>query len=267
MEKQSIITTLCSGNKYSAVLEHWIKRVKQKCPELQIIIFDSNSKVDLTNFNMNISGYIWLFRFKLNINLLSNKPIIMCDLDCIIEKNLQPLIEIDADLIISTEMKGKEAYPKKCSEILGFGVCCGFMILKPSCKDFLLKILNNMKQNKYNTYDDQVNIMNHIVRSNYKIRDSKIRLDNKDYINKIIYVDDIKICVLDFKIITRNPILNEGQFVNHINIDNVGGSDLFIQYFYHNLEMLPLTCRCGKEYLDNYEICKYKDIIRGRSRW
>jgi hypothetical protein len=39
-----------------------------------------------------------------------------------------------------------------------------------------------------------------------------------------------------FNIITRDPLFNDGQFANHINIDNVGGSYNFLQYFDNDLE-------------------------------
>lgn len=83
-------------------------------------------------------------------------------------------------------------------------------------------------------------------------------INNKTYINKIITIGETKICVLDFQLITRDPTRNNGQFANHINIDNVGGVQPFIRYFYNDLETLPLTCRCGKTHLGNYETCIHK---------
>ena len=58
----------------------------------------------------------------------------------------------------------------------------------------------------------------------------------------------------------RDPIINDGQFANHINIDNVGGVQNFIKYFYEDLETLPLTCRCGKKHLGDNSICKHIEI-------
>ena len=117
-----------------------------------------------------------------------------------------------------------------------------------------------MSNNSVN-YSDQVNLMNYIVNSNYNIKDEEIILDNIKYINKIIEVDDIKICVLDFNIIIRDPVFNIGQFGNHINIDNVGGTANFLKYFDNNLENLPLTCRCGKKHLgDNSTFCKHIEL-------
>ena len=253
------ITTLCIGNKYSSILEHWIKRINQKCTNHNIVVFDK-ILTDLSEFNKNISGYVWLIRFKSNIELLlkENIPIVMCDINCIIEKDISKLLDIKADIIISQEIGGDNAYPKEISKILGFGCCCGFMILKPNSKNVLLNILNNMKQNKYNTYDDQVNLMKYIVEiDDYEIYEENIILDNINYTNKIIHLkkDDIKICVLHFNIIIRDPIYNNNQFANHINIDNVGGPQNFIKYFYNDLEKLPLTCRCGKIHLGDNNIC------------
>lgn len=256
------ITSFCYGNKYIPIKESWCKRVKDICKHAEIVIFDNIFILKNTLFEPNFPGYIWAIRLKHNIDLLlkSERPIVMCDLDVIIEKDIQPIVDLPFDIIISTEIGGSESYPKECSSILGFGVCCGFMVLKPSAKKFLLNILKNMETKKYNTYDDQVNFMNHIVNSNYKVSEEDIILDNKKYTNKIIMLDNIKICVLDFNIVTRDPIINNGQFANHINIDNVGGVFNFLRYFNEVLETLPLTCRCGKKHLGDNNVCKHIKI-------
>lgn len=251
------ITTFCYGSKYEPVKYKWINRVAEKCKNAEIIIFNDMTILNNTLFRYEFPGYIWAIRLKHNLDLLSltKKPIVMCDLDVIIEKNIEPLVHLPFDIIISTEIGGPNAYPKNCSSKLGFGVCCGFMILKKSSFYFIKNIFENMESKKYNTYDDQVNFMNHIVDSNYTLTEESIILDDKKYTNKIITIGNIKICVLDFHIITRDPIINNGQFANHINIDNVGGVFNFLRYFDEILETLPLTCRCGKTHLGYYNQC------------
>lgn len=261
------ITTFCYGQKYSPIKDIWCKRIDDKCENSNIIIFDNINVLNNSSFQSNYPGYIWAIRFKHNLDLLLNndKPIVMCDLDVIIEKNIQPIVDLPFDIIISTEIGGSKSYPKECSSILGFGVCCGFMVLKPTSKKTMLNIFKNMESKKYNTYDDQVNLMNYIVNSEYVLSEENIVLDNRNYINRIITIGDIKICVLDFDIITRDPVLNNGQFGNHINIDNVGGVQNFIRYFYEDLEDLPLTCRCGKSHLGDNNICKHIEIRNKKS--
>ena len=256
------ITTFCYGQKYSPIKDIWCNRIKNKCKNSEIVIFSDVSVLDDSQFQSYFPGYIWAIRFKHNLDLIlrSSKPIIMCDLDVIIEKDIQPIIELPFDILISTEIGGSNSYPKECSSKLGFGVCCGFMVVKPTAKNIMLDIFKNMVLKKYNTYDDQVNLMNYIVNSDYVLSEENIVLDNKIYTNKIITIDDIKICVLDFDIITRDPIINDGQFANHINIDNVGGVQNFIRYFHEDLETLPLTCRCGKRHLGDNSICKHIEI-------
>jgi hypothetical protein len=256
------ITTLCYGPKYSPIKDIWCNRIHEKCKNSEIIVFSDISVLNNSQFQKNFPGYIWALRFKHNLDLLLriDKPIVMCDLDVIIEKDIQPIIELPFDIIISTEIGGPNSYPKDCSSILGFGVCCGFMIVKPTAKKIMLDIFKNMETKKYNTYDDQVNLMNYIVNNKYDIVEENIILDNKKYTNKIINIDGIKICVLDFNIVTRDPIINDGQFANHINIDNVDGVQNFIRYFYEDLKNLPLTCRCGKKHLGDNSICKHIEI-------
>ncbi len=238
-----IITTFCFGNKFNNILEHWEKRIKNKTKASEIII---NSKINLS-IN-NLEAWWDVVRLNYNIELCLSKliPIVHCDLDIIIEKDITPLVNLDYDIIISKEIGGNKAYPKDCSEKLGFGICSGFYIIKSSSINFLKKILNIMYNRTFNSYSDQVCIMNYILNNNYQLNTEKIILNNIEYTNYIINIDNIKICVLDFDIITRDPIINKNQFGNHINVDNVGGSSNFIKYFYNNLEDLPLTCRCGK---------------------
>ena len=114
-----------------------------------------------------------------------------------------------------------------------------------------------MKMRKYNTYDDQVNIMKYIVNSKYSVNIEECSINDVLYKNNIINIDNIKICVLDFNIIIRDPLLTGSQIANHINIDNVGGINNFIKYFYNKLEDLPLTCRCGKKHLGDNNKCPH----------
>jgi hypothetical protein len=50
---------------------------------------------------------------------------------------------------------------------------------------------------------------------------------------------DIKICVLDFNLITRDPKVSGNQYGNHINITNAGSVENFIKFFYNKVENLP----------------------------
>lgn len=236
------ITTFCYGPKYYQIKDIWCDRINKKCNNSEIIIFENAYILHNSSFEETFPGYIWAIRFKHNLDLLFkyNKSIVMCDLDIIIEKDIQPIVELPFDIIISTENGGQNSYLKEFSQ-LGFGLCCGFMILKPSAKKIMLNIFKNMETKKYKTYDDEVNIMNYIVDNKQSIKEEECVLDGVIFKNKIIEIDNIKICVLDFDIITRDPITKKEQFGNHINIDNVGGVSNFLQYFYEPLEKLPLT--------------------------
>jgi hypothetical protein len=97
------------------------------------------------------------------------------------------------------------------------------------------------------------------------ITNSKYSISNKFFIennfifnNKIISLtdDNINICVLDYDLIIRDPEYTKNQFANHLNLDNVGGTNDLIKYYYNKLEDLPLTCRCGK--LGNTDICTHR---------
>ena len=117
-----------------------------------------------------------------------------------------------------------------------------------------------MQTNKYNTNSDQVTIMNYIVNNEHTITKEPVVFDGVTYTNSIIHIDNIKICVLDFDLIVRDPILTRGQFANHINVNNVGGVINFLRYFDEPLENLPLTCRCGKAYLGDTSVCNHIEM-------
>lgn len=265
------IITACIGHKYKPIESHYINRITEKCPNAIIKIINEiphGMNLDFIRSifacKFNCHGWCDVFRLHEIIKIIEteNIPIIQCDLDIIVEKDLEKLLDIPYDIIFSKEVGGINAYPSNCSKIVGFGICCGFYIIKPTEKSikFLKKLYYNMINKVYdNTYTDQINIMNMIINSNYTISDKFFIDNNIIYTNKIISLndeDDIKICVLDFDLITRDPEYTKNQFGNHINIDNVGGADNFIKYYYDKLENLPLVCRCGK--MGNTEICSHR---------
>lgn len=258
-----IISTLCIGNKYEPIFNHWVNRIKQRCNNnnFKIELLNNTQILNNYNFDYNKSSVIWAIRWKNLLELMNKEKttIVMCDIDVIIEKDIQPIINLPFDIIFSKEINGDKAYPQHCTSRIGFGICAGFCIYKNSSIKFINKIFEIMKSNK-NTYDDQVIIMEYILENYKNIYDEEITLDNNKYTNKIIEIDDIKICVLDFDIVIRDPIYNNGQYADHINIDNVGGTDNYIKYFYNDLNELPLTCRCGKTWLGDYNICPHINI-------
>ena len=265
MNNNYLISTICFGNKYIPIIEKWEERIIKKCNiEADILIIDNlilKTIISELNINvLNFNNYAWwdIIRLKKNLKLIEiyNKPIVHIDIDIIIEKDIKDIINLSYDVIISKEIGEDNAYPQEYSKKLGFGICSGFYCLKPPSKDFMNNILKNMEETNNNS--DQYNIMKYLAENNDKeIIYEKKTLDNKEYTNIIINIDNIKICVLDFNIIIRDPIINNGQYGNHINIDNVGGTNNFLKYFNEDLENLPLTCRCGKTYLNDYNICSH----------
>lgn len=253
------ITTFCYGNKYEPIKPKWIKRIQDTCKNSTIRIFTECNVQLLNGFK-----YAWwdVVRLYNNLSIIkeTNKPVVHIDIDIIVEKNIEDIVNLDYDFIISREIGGSESFPKECSSILGFGVCSGFYVIKPSALLFMSKIYSLMEKYTYNNYSDQVTIMNYIVKNKHTISNNTVILDGISYTNKIIEIDDIKICVLDFDMIVRDPIVNKGQYANHINIDNVGGTSMFLKYFNTPLENLPLTCRCGKSHLGDNTICKHIEM-------
>ncbi len=240
------LTSLCIGKKYTPIVNHWLKRIQSTCPTVDKIQIWTEADIKIQNIKYNEYAWWDLIRLYNNLELLikTKKPVVHCDMDIIVEKDIGPLVNLPYDIIISTEIGGANAFPKECSEKLGFGVCSGFYAIKPSAISFLLELFKIMEERKYNNYSDQVNMMNIFINTPHTITTEL--MDNGKFINRIISIKGIKICVLDFNAVIRDPIYSKGQYANHINIDNVGGTNNFIRYFYEPLESLPLTCRCGK---------------------
>jgi hypothetical protein len=158
------ITTLCYGPKYTPIKPYWLCRAQQLLPNAYIQIFDHPYALDYS-FIPGYHGYLWASRWKQNMDILekTGDPVVMCDIDVIIEKNIDPLVRLPYDIVISKEIGNDGAYPKDCSIQLGFGLCAGFTIFKPSALSFMREIFENMRLRKYETYDDQVNIMKYII--------------------------------------------------------------------------------------------------------
>lgn len=257
------ITSICFGAKYIKIMEKWKNRIFQKCCINPQIIVLNDKNIDLVkdilniDYNIDFKKYAWwdIFRLKHNLILLDKlkQPIINIDLDIIIEKNIEDIINLPYDIIISKEIGEDKSYPLEFSKILGLGLCTGFYCIKPRSKVILDKIYLEMIKGE--NYSDQYNIMKYICENKKSIKKENIILDTNIYTNYIIEIENITICVLDFDIITRDPIVSNNQYGNHINIDNVGGSENFLKYFDNNLEDLPLTCRCGKKHLNDYNEC------------
>ena len=254
-----IISSICFGNKYIPVKKHWLNRVNNKCMKADKIHIWDSTNVNRKDIPAREYGWWDVVRLEKNILLFSkeDKPVLHVDMDIIVENELEEIVNLPYDFIISTEIGGNQSFPKRCSQKLGFGVCSGFYVIKKGGLNFMKKTLNNMKNKTYGSLSDQFNIMNYIVSNKYEIKEELCILNGIEFKNKIIEIDNIKICVLDFEIITRDPIVVKHQFANHINIDNVGGVRNFIKYFYQPLESLPLTCRCGKSHLGNNDICNH----------
>lgn len=87
------------------------------------------------------------------------KPVVHCDIDIILEKNIEELVNLPYSMIISKEHFGNQAYPKECSQLLGFGVCTGFYIVKPESLPFLLQLYKSMFNKEFGVYSDQVTMM------------------------------------------------------------------------------------------------------------
>jgi hypothetical protein len=254
-----VITTFCNGEKYEPILPKWTSAIKDTCKNSSIMVFN---KCDIS-LSRGFQYAWWdVVRLNNNINILksANKPVVHVDIDLIIKKDIEPLVNLGFDLIFSKEIGEDNAFPKECSKVLGFGICSGFYIIKPGAMKFISKIYHLMDSYKFNSYSDQVNIMNYIITNKYIVREEDVILDGIKYTNKVIEIDGISICILDFNIIVRDPIFNMNQFGNHINIDNVGGTQNFLRYFNEDLESLPLTCRCGKKHLGDSNICKHLEL-------
>jgi hypothetical protein len=235
------MTTFCFGKKYTPILPKWRERITNTCKQAVIKVWD---KLDIF---LDYQSYGWwdIIRLHHNLEILHREmvPVVHLDIDLIITKDIQPLVHLDYDLIFSTEHYGNGAYPPECSKVLGFGICTGFYIVKPSSLHFMIKIMDLMHKRVYKDYSDQVALMNYFVSNPHVIKEEHIQIEGVTYTNKVIEIDGIRIGVLDLLLITREPKKQVHPFGNHIIIDNVGGTQNFLRYFDEDLEVVNSECR------------------------
>jgi hypothetical protein len=235
------MTTFCYGNKYTPILPKWTERITQTCKKAIVFVWD---KVDIA---LEYHSYGWwdLIRLYHNLEILhrEKKPVVHVDMDLIITKDIEPLVQMDYDVIFSTEHYGNGAYPPDCSKILGFGICTGFYILKPASFQFMSSIMELMHNRVYKDYSDQVTLMNYFVSKPHVIKEEDIQIDGIVYTNKVIEINNLRIGVLDLRLITREPKINCNPFGNHIIIDNVGGTQNFLRYYDEDLDLVNAECR------------------------
>lgn len=262
------ITSICFGNNFTALREHWENRIHKTCIKKHKLILWDNTNILESDIQVPREYAFWdSIRLKKNLNLLmtDEKPVVYCDMDIILNQDVDEIVNLPYDFIISTEIGGKNSFPKECSQTLGFGVCSGFYILKKTSLTFMMKMLKYMIEKKYNSYSDQVTLMNYITTTPHTLYEVKESINGTEFTHRIIEIDDIKICVLDFELIERDPIVTKNQIGLHINIGNVGGVHNLIRYFYERLEDLPITCRCGKTHLGDNNVCSHIQLRQAYS--
>ena len=243
------ISSQCFGTKYSPIFGHWVNNTRKKCPTSEIYVPPMPSSLPFPP-----GEAFWdIVRLESNIGLLQKekRPIVHCDLDVIVVYDLEPMVEYCKreryDMVFSRETWG---------DPLPF--CSGFYILNAislASVSFFENLLQMMKQKQYNTYSDQNTLRSFLLETPHTRQRVSCRLNGVDYINTVITIDNIRICILDMDIVTLDPMATKTQFANHINVDNVGGTSTFIRFFYESIEDLPLTCRCGKRHLGNTDVC------------
>ena len=155
------------------------------------------------------------------------------------------------DLIFSRGECGDKCWPHDCSSILGFGICTGLYIAKPSAKHFLENVFTDMKNKRYGAYSDQLTIMNIFKNANLQWINEDVEINGNVYVNKVTYYMNIKICVIDFDMFERGLYfgLNK-QFGNHFPIDKVGGVDNFCKVL-DNIDNLKLYAKETFKYKPN----------------
>jgi len=262
MNMDYLITTICFGV-FEEIALHWKKKINNVCKNHSIEIYNRN-----TELKLNYSWAFWdVIRLNNNIkNFYSlNIPIVHIDIDIVVEKNIEDIVNLPYDIIFSEEGKNfKDAWPVEYCNLLGFGICTGFYVIKKNSIPFMQNILNIMKTFEYNTYSDQHTLLCYIVNNKYTVHEENIVLDNKVYTNKIIEIDNIKICVLDFDIISRNPLIDKGQYGNHLNINLIGKNNL-IDAFYKNVELIPLSCNCKKSNIVCHHIELREKLLKDKN--
>jgi hypothetical protein len=111
------IVTLCVWNKFEIIRPHWVQHVKKVCPNATIQVVEINRED-----NIDFSKYAWwdVVRTKKVIEYLSltSLPVVHCDLDVILMKDIQEIVDLPYDLIISREIGKDRTFPTQCTVVL-----------------------------------------------------------------------------------------------------------------------------------------------------
>jgi hypothetical protein len=245
------ITTFCHGPKYTPILPHWKKNIETTCPNAKLIVL---TDIEL---KLNMNKYAWwdVLRLYKNLEIIkrTDRPIVHIDLDVIVKKDISPLVQLDYDIIFSRDIGYTKVSPPEFSERFGFTICSGFHVIKPGGRLFMNKIMSLMGRVINQSYSDSFNVMKYILVHEHTIEPD----DWGSYKNTIINIEGIRICVLDFGIIEREPLFDREQYAYHINVDNVGGYKEFVKFFTEPLESLPTPCRCRIKYMAEQSECPH----------
>lgn len=231
-----IFLTFCDGIKYEVILPHWLNRIQTTCKNCEIVIVNKNDQ----NIEIDDTIHAWWDVIRMNkiIEFLEKGyTVVHCDIDIIIQRDIEELLEIDADFIISKATTSHDCeYLEHYYNQYGFCICSGFFIAKPSSISFLKYIFEKMQKKSlkyitYETYSDQCSIMECFIDNNLSTRDI---IYKNTFTNMLSNVLDVDICILDDNIIKISDELGSNSYGTHMNIDKEGGSLNFLRNFYNN---------------------------------
>lgn len=225
------VATICFGQ-YDRLLEPWLNHIIPHIGHHQLTVLGvrdiqiqhPNASYKKIQETIPLGEYgAWdYYRMMEGLEILKqNRIFIHIDMDIVFNKSFRPLIELPYDIIFSREQNEENGFPLEPCQKIGFGLCSGFYIAKPSdrVREFIKHITETMYARRYNSYSDQVTIMNVLADMNLEWKSHIYTLDGRIYKNHSATLPNgTTVCILDLKIIPRYRRKNIGQIGSHLHV-------------------------------------------------
>lgn len=153
--------------------------------------------------NRHCKGTLWILRVLVLRELIARRrTVVSLDLDAIVLDNLDDLLAQfpPSDILIQKDF----SIPLDVARELGFIVCCGFMVLRPT--DACLDFMNRYAQATIRELDDQTAI-------NHMISRAKVTKLRSTQISMTFESDGLTWICPDNSLVSRD--LNHGRFIRH----------------------------------------------------
>jgi hypothetical protein len=221
-DPNTIVVTACYGERFWAVVPKWTQHVAALTGlPIEIVSLDGRTyqnealriRTKSLSHHYKKAGYGWgdLPRLQHILSLLENDiTCIQIDLDVILKRSIDTLIQLPYDLIISRAF----SFPAEVAERFGFVMCTGFFIAKPGTVGLLRDLGQEIIDRRIKTNLDQ-GFLNLMLVDSVSWQTQIMNLAGQPSGLSVCKYAGCTIAVLPAEAIARNSDLEASTFGNH----------------------------------------------------